>query len=189
MEDLKKVIADNIIFYRKEKGYTQLELAEKLNYSDKAVSKWERAESLPDVITLNEIASMLDVTLNDLVSVKKKVRIRKPLTVCFSVGLVWLVATVVFVLINILTKSSERSWLVFLYAIPASSILLIVFTSIWHYHLGLFVSESVLIWSLAAAIFLSLSSYAGMFYIFFLPIPLQSLAALWYIRGIRKRGK
>lgn len=113
MEDLKKVIADNIIFYRKEKGYTQLELAEKLNYSDKAVSKWERAESLPDVITLNEIASMLDVTLNDLVSVKKKVRIRKPLTVCFSVGLVWLVATVVFVLINILTKSSERSWLVF----------------------------------------------------------------------------
>lgn len=72
MEDLKKVIADNIIFYRKEKGYTQLELAEKLNYSDKAVSKWERAESLPDVITLNEIASMLDVTLNDLVSVKRR---------------------------------------------------------------------------------------------------------------------
>ena len=187
MDDLKKIIADNIIFYRKEKGYTQLELAEKLNYSDKAVSKWERAESLPDIITLNEIAKLLDVTLNDLVSTKKKVRIRKPLTVCFSLGIVWLVSTAVFVLLNIFIPQAEKSWLVFLYAIPCSAILLIVFASVWHYHVGLLVAESVLIWSLATAIFLSLPSYAGMFYIFFLPIPLQVLAVLWFIRGIRKR--
>ena len=55
-EKLKKQIGANIISYRKRFQMTQAGLAEKLNYSDKAISKWERGESVPDVLTLMQIA-------------------------------------------------------------------------------------------------------------------------------------
>ena len=66
-ELLKRRIADQIVFYRKKAGLTQVELAQKLNYSDKAVSKWERAESMPDVTTLVALAEVLGVTADALI--------------------------------------------------------------------------------------------------------------------------
>ena len=68
MNDIKNIIAKNIAELRQAKGMTQLELAEKLNYSDKTISKWERAESTPDISILIEIASIFDVTLDYLVT-------------------------------------------------------------------------------------------------------------------------
>lgn len=68
-ELLKRRIADQIVFYRKKAGLTQVELAQKLNYSDKAVSKWERAESMPDVTTLVALAEVLGITTDALIYV------------------------------------------------------------------------------------------------------------------------
>ena len=65
MEDLKKIIAKNITDLRTAKGITQLELAEKLMYSDKNISKWERAEAVPDVVVLKTLADMYGITVND----------------------------------------------------------------------------------------------------------------------------
>ena len=67
-EELKVQIGTNISNLRKRQGLTQAGLAEKLNYSDKAVSKWERGESAPDVLTLAAIAQVLGVTVDDLLS-------------------------------------------------------------------------------------------------------------------------
>ena len=66
MEDLKAIFAENLSALRKKKGWTQLELAERLNYSDKAVSKWERGESLPDVTILKKISQLFEVTVDYL---------------------------------------------------------------------------------------------------------------------------
>ena len=68
IEKLKNQIGTNIAMFRKKAGLTQAGLAEKLNYSDKAVSKWERGESVPDVLTLAQLAEQFDVTVNDLLS-------------------------------------------------------------------------------------------------------------------------
>ena len=68
MEEIKQIAAKNIAALRIESKMTQLELAEKLNYSDKAVSKWERGESIPDVITLKAIADMFGVTVDYLIT-------------------------------------------------------------------------------------------------------------------------
>ena len=73
-EEFNKTVADNLILYRKNSGLTQLALAEKLNYSDKAVSKWERGENLPDVYVLKQIADLYGVTVNDLITPRKKVK-------------------------------------------------------------------------------------------------------------------
>ena len=58
MDDLKNILAENLIKYRKAANLTQAELAEKINYSDKAVSKWERAAGMPDVDVLKQIADL-----------------------------------------------------------------------------------------------------------------------------------
>ena len=67
MNNIKSIIAQHITDLRRAKGLTQLELAEQLNYSDKAVSKWERADSMPDVSVLVAIADLFDVPLDYLV--------------------------------------------------------------------------------------------------------------------------
>ena len=56
---------------RKERGMTQKELAEKLFVSDKAVSKWERGQSLPDITMLNPLADALGVTAAELLNCGK----------------------------------------------------------------------------------------------------------------------
>ena len=67
MSDLKEIIAANLTRLRQEVGLTQLQLADMLNYSDKAVSKWERGESIPDLRVLIQLAEIYHITLDDIV--------------------------------------------------------------------------------------------------------------------------
>lgn len=67
MEEVKNIVAKNIYELRKKNNMTQLELAEKLNYSDKTVSKWEKGENSPDITVLVEIANIFGVSLDYLV--------------------------------------------------------------------------------------------------------------------------
>ena len=67
MKELREIIGENLTELRKQKGYTQISLAEKLNYSDKAISKWENGSSLPPIDILLELANLYGVTLDYLV--------------------------------------------------------------------------------------------------------------------------
>lgn len=126
--ELKAAFSKNLIHYRKALEMTQIQLAEKLNYSDKSVSKWERGESLPDLVIMTQLAGLFGVTLNDLVSDKKPKNIRKPamnrhLVSVMAAVSVWAVATGVYVFLGILLPDPGKSWLTFIYAIPSSLIL------------------------------------------------------------------
>lgn len=104
MENLKNILAQNLVKLRKASNMTQSELAEKLSYSDKAVSKWERGESLPDIEILYEISKLYNVTIDELLSEEVKINHTKKLKTkmrfiisLISSLLVWLIATIVFV--------------------------------------------------------------------------------------------
>ena len=64
-DDLKAIIAANISELRKKNGMTQQDLAAKLNYTDKAISKWEREECYPDIAFLPILAETIGCTVND----------------------------------------------------------------------------------------------------------------------------
>ena len=66
MEDLGKIIGNNLIFLRKKAGLTQLDFGEKFNYSDKTVSRWETGEITPSVETLKAIADFYEVSVDFL---------------------------------------------------------------------------------------------------------------------------
>lgn len=69
---MKKTLGMMIAELRKEKGMTQLELAEKMGVTDKAVSKWERDLSCPDINSLPNLAEILGVTVDELMQIKRE---------------------------------------------------------------------------------------------------------------------
>lgn len=186
-ETLKQQIGKNISEYRKLSNLSQLEFAEKLNYSDKAISKWERGESLPDIIVIKQIADLFGITVNDLIGTKdtkkkkldlKKIIQNKKLVLLLSVGLVWLVSTIAFVFLQLFNVLPQYNWLLFIYALPISSIICIIFFTIWKQLFYLTISESVLIWTTALSLCLSIP-YPRIWLMAIIAIPLQILTLLW----------
>ena len=193
MENLNDIIAKNICKYRKNAKLTQNELAEKLNFSDKSVSKWERGESLPDVNVLMSMCKIFNITLNDIVgeniatptTVKQKPDNRNKLIVTLlSSGLVWFIATVCFTFLTIFTDLNNV-WLAFIYAIPVSSIVLLVFSCIWWPKWTRFACISALIWTLIVSICLTFGEY--MWELLYIAIPAQILTMLWFM--LKKQPK
>ena len=186
-ENIKKHFAKNLSSYRRQSGMTQLELAERLNYSDKSISKWERGDGLPDLFVAATIADMLGVSLNDLISEREPKRIlhrrNKLIITGLSIGLVWLVASILFFIFQ-LALPSFAAWMFFAYAVPASAIVCIVFTCVWWKKIYRFLSVSALIWSLASCVMISFP-IPRMNLIFMLAAMLQILAVLWFL--LKKR--
>ncbi len=201
MNDLKPIIAKNISELRTAAGMTQIELAEKLNYSDKAVSKWERGESVPDVSVLLSVSELFGVTLDylvheheavKLVSELKKDKIRnRGLITGISVVLVWLIATVAFVSTDIASVEFSYRWLAYLWAVPASLIVWLVFNSVWFNKSVNFAIISLLMWSVLAAVYLTLLLAArfNIWILFVLGIPGQIIIFMWSGIKVRKRNK
>ena len=182
-EKVRKNIAKNICEYRKRCNLTQSQLAEKINYSDKAVSKWEREEGVPDTLVLLQMCEIFDVSLNDMISDKIKkqpptfLRNRIIITV-LSCLLVYLVATIAFVLLNFIFPNTEYTWLSFIFALPIVFILLVVFSGVWGTKLLSLLSISGLIWTTCLSIFfilLILNVTDNVWLIFIVGIPLQVL--------------
>ena len=194
MEDLKLIIAGNIGKLRREADITQLELAERLNYSDKAVSKWERGESIPDVVTLKSLADIFGVSVDYLLRADHpleseakreytKRQKRNHLLISFmSCVLVWFVAVFLYTSMDVaLPMMRDRMWLAFVYAVPVTAIVILVFNSIWGPKLLNFLIISVLVWSLLACTFITalvLFSY-NLWLVFMIGIPAQIIICLW----------
>ncbi len=192
-EQLRANIAKNITELRKASDITQADLAEKLNYSDKSISKWERGDGVPDVIVLNKIAELFGVTLNDLVSDEKtRLPRKKPyltnriIIPLLSVGLVFLVASIAFLVLRLLGVWDSGSWLLFLYAVPISLIVMLVFSELWWNLLARLLTLSGLIWS----VFISVRLTFAIDDINFIFIPaaiLQIITILWFVMRFRSK--
>ena len=102
-EEIRSHIATNIAHYRRQMNLTQTELSDRINYSDKSVSKWERAEGVPDIYVLSQLAEIFGVGVDDLLAAeppRRRTGGRKQrlLITLLSTGLVWLCACFAFFL-------------------------------------------------------------------------------------------
>lgn len=203
IEKLKRQIGINISSQRKHAGLTQAGLAEKLNYSDKAVSKWERGESVPDVLTLALLAEQFDITVSDLLAdpnalpegstpnklekamtqVSEKALKRKAnknVIQALSSTLVWFVALFFFVIIS--SFDIPSSWIAFVYAIPINAIVLLSLRSAWHDFRWNRVLISIIVWGGLLSIYLSIRLFLAfsMWKLFLLGIPGEIATTLWF---------
>ena len=197
VNELKSVIAQNLIKYRKENGLTQQELAEKLNYSDKSISKWERGEGVPDIYILKQIAELYNVTVNDIIGMEKIENNATPtinknhvLITLMSIGLVWLVATIIFAILKIIFPNTLTISYCYIYAIPVSFIVLYIFNRIWFkIKLINFTSVSLIFWTTLFSFYWTIKDFFDNFgVLFFIGIPFQIIVIFWYLMD-RKKNK
>ena len=202
LDNLKDRIGANIAMQRKRVGLTQAGLAEKLNYSDKAVSKWERGESMPDVTTLVQLAEQFDITVNDLVvdpnelpgtpgtlekamtQVSEKALKRKAdknIILGLSSILVWFVALLLYVLLSSFDIGERWNWVFFFYAIPANCIVLLSLRSAWHDFRWNKMLISGIVWGSLLSIYITATFWNfNLWRIFLLGILGQVAIFLWF---------
>lgn len=208
-EELKIQLGANLAAYRRQFHLTQAALAEKLSYSDKAVSKWERGESVPDVLTLVQISELFGITVNDLLkdpnalpengsaveravgkAVEKTIRRKadKGVICILASLLVWFVALLAFVVIS--SAKVPKSWVAFFYAVPVNAIVLLSLRSAWHDYRHNELYVSVIVWGTLLGIYMSLLLFCSIniWKVFLLGIPGQA-AIFWWFRMYRSAKK
>jgi Predicted transcription factor, homolog of eukaryotic MBF1 len=197
MDDLKPIIAKNIIELRKSMNFTQMDLAQKMNYSDKAVSKWERAESIPDISVLKEMADLFGVTVDYLLVPEHPKDTRgpswqmwrnRPIITLLSITLVFLIATLLFAGYGIFSTPLRRLWIIYVYAVPVAATVSLVLNSIWGRYRAVtnYIIISVLIWSLLVSVYLSYLP-ENLWLIFTPGIPAQIFVVLWSKLRFRRK--
>ena len=141
MDELKAIFASNLIKLRQGSALTQAELGERIHYSDKSISKWERAEAIPDAYVLTRLAQEFGVTVNDLLTADSRWKpeveeMQKPVTysrlfvVLCAVAAIWTFAIITFVVLWIV---SGIHWAVLLLCVPLTLVTVLVFNSIWNH--------------------------------------------------------
>ena len=185
MENLNFIIAKRLTELRKQNQLTQLELAEKLNYSDKAVSKWEQGESMPGIEVLYKISKLYGVSLDYLVGeesaaapqvILPKLKRRHRIITLMSVLAVWLVAITFYSSFHI--SHHRHLWILFCWAVPASLAITVIFDVIWHGRKLFFLLVSLLMWSLLICFCIQFVHY-NIWIILGIGVPLQAAALLW----------
>ena len=191
MDDIKTIVAKNIAELRLLNNMTQLELAEKLNYSDKTISKWERAESSPDIAVLVEIADLFGVTLDYMVrseNIEKQVKENKQQQARYNHRVItyisefcaWFVAIFAFILTSLIVQKMTFQWLYFVYALPIVLIIRLVFNSIWFNPRNNYLIISALMWTVLAAIHMTFLYFGiNVALIYVLGIAGQIVIVLW----------
>ena len=163
-ENYQKIIAGNITELRRSRGLTQAGLAEKLGYSDKSVSKWERAEGIPDVLCLKSMADLFGVTVDYMLTADHPAPApddgqlneppKKPApdyavshlnVALLSVAGTWLLAGIVCLAVSL---GSRPFWLPLVIALPVTALLLVIFNALWGRRERTFPFVSALVWSI-----------------------------------------
>lgn len=213
MDDWKHIVAANLSALRKEKGLTQLQLAEQLHYSDKAVSKWERGESLPDLMVLKQLADFYGITIDDfLLTAEQRAEKEAAVTAVrpseesadtavpdsetqntvhrrkmnrliisgMAALLVWLIASMIFVVLDTVVPELEYKSFLFIYAAPITAIVVLVFNSIWFNPRWNYAIISFLVWSTLVSMFMTFAMFGFKIpKIFLIGIPAQLIILLW----------
>ncbi len=203
MDDLKIIVGKNLSALRKKKKLTQIELAEKFNYSDKAVSKWEQGATMPDLETLKQLCDFYGVTLDYLVdsenianphvdtSKQKVLLVNHIIITCLFGMVIWMAATLIFVYPLLFLHKTTSYWPVFVWAIPLSAIVMMFCNRIYFKRKKVvtLIGVSILIWSTLSGVFLHFMFFTNqgtnLWLCFLLGIPLQAMISLWF--AIRKK--
>ena len=183
-EQVRKVIAGNLVRFRKEMGMTQLDLSERINYSDKSISKWERGDGIPDVPTLMQLAEIFGVSVNALLyppdllpkepvependaisvnSTESRFSWKHIFITLLSVAGVWLAAILMICLFQYLAPGIAGIWdgRILCYALTGSFIVFLIFSSLWWPRAWIFLSISGMIWAGALSVFVTFHTIHG----------------------------
>lgn len=201
MNELRKIIGENLATLRKNRKITQLELAERFGYSDKAISKWENGDTLPDIETLYQLCNFYGVKIDylcDEENINKKVKnlsvdnklslTNKIFITALVTSFVWILATIIYVYLLII--SNQNYWEIFIWAIPVSCLIIALMNKLYFKNKMLaFNLFSLMVWSVITGCFIQFIEY-NIWPLFLVGVPIQIALILWLgIKPINKKEK
>lgn len=191
MKGLRKIIPNNIITLRKQMGLTQMGLAKKINYSDKAVSRWEKGEVLPDIETLESLANVFNVPLSYLLKAHNENDIKEDVVpkneVAFQLLLVlalWTVCTIIIALGEL--YFNVFYWQCLVWTVPASLLMLSILNRRRKNSISFFIINTLLCWSFLAAVYFQFLNL-NFWLVFIIGIPVQAAILVWYLTQKNKK--
>lgn len=186
MENLKSIISSNILALRKKNGLTQIDLAKQINYSDKAISRWENGDVVPDVETLNSLAKIFNVPLTYLFEQHRSVDIKldKPsknesLYHFMTVAIIWTCLAIVFSYFY--TFLNKVYWKIFIWGIPLTCMTLLFFYRKWNFRKTKFILKSITCWAILTCICIQFIN-ENLWLIFIAGIPIQITIIMSFFR-------
>ena len=199
MEEMKLALAGRLIKLRQTAGMTQAELGEKLCYSDKTISKWERGESMPDAYVLTRIAAIYGTSVDALLReeepwkdpVQREREAEKAAVPQFSATVVtlvaiagiWTMAVLMFVIFWL--AIDEIVWLIFATAVPITLVTLLVLNTVWNRGRHNMILVMLLVACIVALVYLFLLPFHP-WQIFLVLIPAEVLVALCFHIRVRR---
>ena len=203
MEDLAPIIGNNLAKLRNARGLTQGQLAEKFNYTDKSISKWECGEGAPDINTLQALADFYGVTIDYLCHPHsdaalqaqgsydvKKIRSNRIVFSALLITWVWTIVVSFYVATRLLPATQDwHGWTAFLWGAPATFLVMIVMNRKWGF-IWLDIPFALLcIWSFLAALYIELGLNLSwqMWPVFIAGIPISVVIVLRDIRKLQTR--
>lgn len=195
MNKLRDIIAANLIYLRKKNNFTQQELASKINYSDNAISRWERGEVIPTIETLEILSTFYGINVQDLLDAQFIASHDKPQSgmvlkrvfiALFSISIVWFIALISYIYIDMFKESfggnAKNAWLLFIAALPVSTLVGVFYNRMWGTKLLDLIIWSLFAWTLLTTIYLYFLVVTSQYFwlIFILGVPAQVALILWY---------
>ena len=192
MENIKEIVAKNIVSLRKAKNLTQIDLAKKIHFSDKAISRWENAEVSPDLETLEKLSKVLGVSLaymlephEEIKPVETKRKIDNDLLInILACGVVWVILTILFVYLKLFYN--YIFWQGFVWGIPISTSFMALYFRRKENKLAKMILRTILNWTIIASVYLQLLAY-NLWLIFIIGIPVQACIIIGYFSVSRKK--
>ncbi len=184
MKELRYIVGENLYKLRKSKGLTQLQISKELNYSDKAISRWERGDAMPDLESLNKISIFYNVPLDYMVKEHENIdeitelnnqQAKMEKSKRISIALLWV--SVIWILVAVIYAYCEMFlnislWQVFVWGVPFSVFIFSVFNRRWNMIKQKYILHSIFLWTLLLSIYLQIMSY-NVWLIFIIGVPIQ----------------
>ena len=186
-EEIKNTIAQNIVFFRKRMNLTQTDLAKILQYSNKNISKWEQAETMPDIFTLKKLAKIFGISLDTLTNPitnesKKAIKTKSPVSLKHKIYILSLAISILFLMSCVtfftLTTMGVRHFnpaLLFLYILPFIDLAIFIFCCCVRKKVE-YISLSLFGWLITLCFFVTFIYAKNIAYIFIIAAAYQILA-------------
>ena len=193
MANVKETVRTNLVKLRKERKWTQMELAERIGYSDKAISRWETGEVNPDIETLDKLAQLYEVDISVFFkeydakeyksSVSRQTQLGRKIAVwILMVAALWYLGIMIFIYSSTFKMDESRNWLIFIWLLPITFLLCTCFNVKWGNEVLGIVFASLLCWSLLTAVYLQFLAY-NVYLLFISGVPIQvAIFLLAYMR-------
>ena len=187
MENVKAIVSHNLLRLRKENNLTQAELAKKISYSDKAISRWESGEVVPDLETIYALSEVFNVPVSQITETHTEEREeeklksgigQKVLSQIFLCCEIWFILTALYVYLKLSYQTNV--WQLFVWSVPACMMVLWLFNRKENLNILLFIYSSIFVWSFITCVYLHLAE-SNPWYIYFIGIPSQGLLVIRYI--------